>query len=172
MLKRAILLTLAMAGLALFSFAQEAAPPREGAAPGPEGGRRFDFAQMRERMMNNLRDQVGGTDEEWKAIQPKIEKIMTIQRDMRMGFGGFGGRSRGGEGGEQPQSKLAEAQRDLRAAVEKKDTPAAELTKKLAALREARAKAGDDLKATQKELKAQIKEPRQEAVLVLNGILE
>ena len=65
------------------------------------GGRgNFDPAQMRERMMTRIKEQLGATDDEWKAIEPKVDKVMTAQRESRggFGFGGFGG-GRGGPGG-------------------------------------------------------------------------
>lgn len=166
MLRRTVLWTLAIGSLAAFSLvqAQEARPRREGAGP-PQEGRRFDLGQMRERMMSNLKEQLVVSEDEWKAMQPKVEKIMTLQRDTRAGFGGFG-RMRD----EQPQSKVAEAQRDLRKAVDDKAS-AEDIAKKLTAYREARDKARDELKEVQKELKGQVK-PQQEAVLVLNGFLD
>src|SRR5205814_3579173 len=69
-----------------------------------QGRGNFDPAQMRERMMNRIKEQLGATDDEWKAISPKVEKVMTAQRESRgggfgFGGGGFGGGGRGGGGG-------------------------------------------------------------------------
>src|SRR4051812_47735368 len=59
----------------------------------------FDPAQFREQMMNRMKEQLGSNDDEWKVLSPKIEKLMTAQRDARVGFGGgFGGQRRGGGG--------------------------------------------------------------------------
>jgi opacity protein-like surface antigen len=146
-------------------------------------GGNFDPAQARERMMNALKERLGATDDEWKVLQPKIEKVMTAQRDSRGGgFGGrgnFGGRNRGNNNGQdqaqqnnnRPQSEVSKAAADLRAAIEDKSTPAEEINKKLAALREAREKARAELQAAQKELK-EVLSARQEAVLVSSGMLE
>ncbi len=142
------------------------------APPQDRGGRggRADQGQMRERMLNNIKEQMGATDEQWKALQPKVEAVMTQQRDLRSAsMGGMGG-GRGGDANA-PQTPVAQAQRDLRTAVENKDTPPAELTKKLAAFRAARDKARTELQAAQKDLKEKITPP-QEAVLVVNGLLE
>src|SRR5437867_3676371 len=68
-----------------------------GGGGGGFGGGGFDPAQMRQRMMDALKQQLGATDDEWKAIQPKVEKVMEAQRDARSGggmgmfFGGRGG---------------------------------------------------------------------------------
>ena len=131
----------------------------------------FDPAQMRERYMNSIKEQLKADDDEWKVLSPKIEKLMTAQRDARAGGFGFG-RGRGGNNGDnQPQSAVAKASADLRTALENKDTAADEIAKKLASLREARDKARADLAATQKELK-EVLTQRQEAVLVTMGMLE
>ena len=139
-------------------------------------GRRgnFDPAQMRERMMTRMKEQMGASDDEWKVLSPKIEKVMTVQRETRGGFGGFGGgggRRGGGGGDQQPTTETGKASADLRAALENKDTPADEIAKKLAAYREARDKGRAQLQAAQKELK-EVLTQRQEAVLVNMGMLE
>jgi hypothetical protein len=143
-----------------------------GAAGGNRGGRgNFDPAAMRERYMNDIKQRLGATDDDWKVLQPKLEKVMNAQRESRSG-GGFGGRTRGGGGGDtQPTTAVGKASADLRTAIDNKDTSGEELTKKLAALREARDKARADTAAAQKELK-EVLTPRQEAVLVNSGILE
>jgi hypothetical protein len=131
----------------------------------------FDPAQFREQMMNRMKEQLGSNDDEWKVLSPKIEKLMTAQRDARGGGGFGGGGRRGGNNDNQPQSATAKASAELRTALENKDTPAAEIATKLTALREARDKARADLAAVQKELK-EVLTQRQEAVLVTMGMLE
>ena len=147
------------------------------------GGRgNFDPAQMRERMMNRIKEQLGATDEEWKAIQPKVEKVMNAQRESRGGGGfGFGGGGRGGPGGggggggggadQQPTTAVGKAAQDLRTTLDSKDAAPETIAKKLGALREAREKARKDVGDAQKDLK-EILTQRQEAVLVINGMLE
>ena len=130
----------------------------------------FDPAQMRERFMNSIKEQLKADDDEWKVLSPKIEKLMTAQRDARAGGGGFGRRP-GGNTDNQPTTPVAKASADLRTVLENKDAPADEIAKKLAALREARDKARTDLQAVQKELK-EVLTQRQEAVLVTMGMLE
>jgi hypothetical protein len=73
---------------------------------GGGGGRgNFDPAQMQQRMMDNVREQLGYTnDTEWNAVQPLIQKVMDARRDV--GFGGgmgrmFRGNRGGGAGGDQ-----------------------------------------------------------------------
>jgi hypothetical protein len=135
----------------------------------------FDPAQFRERMMNSIKERLGASDDEWKVLSPKVEKVMTAQRDARGGGGGFGGPGgggrRGGGGDQQPTTETGKASADLRTALENKDTPADDIAKKLAAYREAREKGRAQLQAAQKELK-EILTQRQEAVMVNMGMLE
>jgi len=72
-----------------------------GQGGGGFGRGNFDPAQFQQRMMENIRDQLGFTnDADWNAVQPLVQKVMDTRRDV--GFGGgrlFGGRNRGGQGG-------------------------------------------------------------------------
>ena len=65
------------------------------------GGGNFDPAQMQQRMMDNIRDDLNFTnDTDWSAVQPLVQKVMDARRDV--GGGGMGrmfGRNRGGQNG-------------------------------------------------------------------------
>lgn len=76
------------------------------AQPGPGGDRgNFDPTQMRQRMMERWKQQLGADDEAWKVIEPRLTKVMELNRDtMSMGRGMFGapglrGGMMGGPGG-------------------------------------------------------------------------
>jgi len=174
---------------------------RGGGENGPGGRGNFDPEQMRQRFMQGYKDALGATDDEWKVLQPKLEKVMSAQRDARsggMGFpGGFGGRGGpgggpggapgggpggqggpggGGQGGNRGadtanQTPVAKATADLRTTIDNKSASSEEIGKKLTALREAREKAKADLVAAQKDLKELLTQ-RQEATLVMMGMLE
>jgi hypothetical protein len=67
-----------------------------------QGRGNFDPEQFRQRMMDNYKEQLEvKSDDEWKIISARIEKVMTAQRDARVGRSGFGGggqrRNRGGD---------------------------------------------------------------------------
>src|SRR6266436_3658429 len=64
--------------------------------PPPRGN--FDPAQFRQRMMDRYKERLEvKSDDEWKIISERIEKVTQAQRDARLGgFGGFGGGRRGG----------------------------------------------------------------------------
>ncbi len=158
-----------MAG-ALPAFAQQAGGPGGG---GPGGGR-FDPQQMRERMQQRIKETMGATDDEWKVLQPKVEKVQQLQMNARggFGFGGFGRRGGGGGGNDQqPTTPVGIASQDLRTTLENKDAGADVIKQKLQALRDARAKAQAEVTAAQAELK-ELLTARQEAALVSMNILE
>ncbi len=78
-------------------------PPGDigGGGPGGPGGSggNFDPAQFQKRMMDQMRQNLGVTnDDEWAAIQPLIQKIMDARREAG-GFGGMGMPGPGGPGG-------------------------------------------------------------------------
>jgi len=154
---------------------------------GPGGN--FDPAEMRQRMMERWKEQLGADDEAWKVIEPRLTKVMELSRDampggrgmfgfgMRGGPGGPGGR--GGDNANRPRfpgqenreptagEKAAEA---LNTTLENQSASAETIKQQLTALRAARVKAQQDLAAAQQDLK-QILSVRQEAILVVNGML-
>jgi hypothetical protein len=84
-------------------FAQDNNGGNGGGNGGGGGGRgNFDPAQMQQRMMDNIKDQLGFTnDTDWNAVQPLVQKVLDARRDVGGNAMGrmFGGRNRGGQGG-------------------------------------------------------------------------
>jgi hypothetical protein len=74
-----------------------------GQGGGRGGFRNMDPAQMQQRMMDRVKEELNFTNAtEWSAVQPLIQKVMDARRDV--GFGGgmgrmFGNRNRGGGAG-------------------------------------------------------------------------
>ena len=134
------------------------------------GGGPPDPAQFRQRMMDRLKEQLGATDDEFKVIQPKLEKVMTSR-----GGGMMGGMGRGrgpGGGGDQPSDNpVIKAMQDLRTTLDNKEAKADDIAGKLKALRDARDKQREDNQKAQKDLK-EVLTQRQEAVLVMWGMLD
>jgi hypothetical protein len=136
-------------------------------------------ADFRQRMMDELKKQLGAKDDEWTAMQPLVEKVFAAQMASatrgfgrgRGGPGGGGGRGQGGGSDTQASSPVQTAARDLTTALEKQDTPPDQIQAKLVALRAAKAKAKTELEAAQKALQ-EVLQPRQEAVLVSMGMLD
>ena len=164
-------------GISQTSFAQQ----DNGGPPG--GGRRnFDPAQFRQRMMDNLKEQLEVTDDtEWKAIEPLVQGVMDARMASMsgMGRGMFGGQRRrandaGNNGGDQPrrgpfgQAPSAEAEA-LQRAIDSK-APKAEVKaalEKFVAYRKAKQA---DLERAQEQLR-KVLTSRQEAIATLNGLL-
>ncbi len=140
---------------------------RRGQRPGDSAA--GDMAQrFREEMMNRMKTELGCTDEEWAILQPRIEKVMELQRALRGGpamrMGG-----RGGPGAsDAPATPEADA---LRKALENKQAPVDEVQKKLEAFRAAKKKQAAELDAARAALR-EVLTARQEAAMVLAGILE
>lgn len=177
MLKRALLLTGVVAALS-FGTAQVKA----------QGN--FDPEQMRQRMMERTREQLGVTnDDEWKVISERVEKVMTARREASNFGGGFfgrgGGRRGGNGGGDNANANAAggngggrrggffgeESQeaKDLRAAIEAK-APADEIKAKLEKYRAYKKGKEAELVKAQEKLK-EVLNARQEASAVLAGLL-
>ena len=180
----------AVSGSAMAQATGQPAQPGQPGAQQPGQGRQrgnFDPAAARQRTYDRLKADLGASDDEWKALQPKVEKLMNAQRDARGGGGrggpgGGGGRNRGGNNAPadataaaaQPTAELsavAKASAELKAAIDDKTTAAPVLAQKLAALREAKDKAKGELASAQKELRELLTQ-RQEAILVNTGRLD
>jgi hypothetical protein len=166
---------------------------QRGGGNNPGGGGPGGGQDWRQQYQDRLKEQLGATDDEFKALQPKIEKVQNLQRqNMAARFGGMGfGRRGGGPGGNNPQggpqtnnpgapggdqpaaqaNPVADASNALRTTLDNKDATAADIKAKLDALRAAKAKNHEELLAAQKELKELLSQ-RQEAVMVQMGVLD
>jgi hypothetical protein len=169
----AMFLICAMAGSAM---AQQADQGGRGGRPGRggTGGGNWDPSQWRQQALDRLKTELGAKDDEWQVLSPKVEKVMTLSFQSRFGrMRNRGGSSdRGGNntppGGDTAVSK---AQTDLQSALDDKSISADEIAKRLTALRQAKDGAKQELAKAQAELKELLNQ-RQEAVLVLNGMLD
>ncbi len=183
-MSRRILIPLLLAALMVpFAVAQdnsnnpgergERGGDRDRARGGP-GGPGGDF---RQRIMDNIKEQMGVTDdEEWKVITAKLEPVMAKRMETMGGMAGMMRSSRGRGGDDnanegRQRSAIETASRDLRTTLENKDATEDQIKEKLTTFREARDKARTELATAQKELK-EILMPRQEAVLVQYGMIE
>jgi hypothetical protein len=184
-----------------------AAQEQPGGREGREGrGERGDRAQrtpeeMRQRIeefrvqaSQRMRENLGATEEEWKVLGPRVEKVTTLQRQSRGGVGGMlmgmmGGRGgRGGPGGDRggppggappaggdanapQQSEVEQKTAALRTLLADENAKPEQIKAALTAVRDARAKSRAELETAQKELREVVTQ-RQEAQLVLMGMLE
>ena len=71
------------------AIAQEAnlAPGASVGQPGGRDGGQFQqrIEQFRQQMTDRMKQALGATDEEWKVLQPRIEKVQTLSRQTRGG---------------------------------------------------------------------------------------
>jgi hypothetical protein len=147
-----------------------------GGRGGPGGG--GNWQQM---MNDRLKTALGATDDEFAALQPKIEKVQQLQRDANGGGmrGMMGGRGRGGQGGQggqggaaaTPTSPVAAAAADLQKVLADTNAKPEDIKAKLDAYRAAKKTAKEDLVKAQEDLKGVLTQ-RQEAVLVEYGMLD
>jgi hypothetical protein len=152
---------------------------------GGRGGRfrgNFDPAQMRERMMQGIKDRLEVKDDtEWKAIQPLVEKVMELGRqvagDRMRGMFRRPGGDRGGSdnGGDQNRTRgglfgqpLPEADA-LEKAIDAKASNS-ELKAATAKLVEARKAKQAELEKAQNDLR-KVLSIRQEAIATAAGLL-
>ena len=162
---------------------------RGGQGGGPGGPGNFDPAQMRQRMAERMKEQLGVDDQAWKVMEPRLMKVMELNRQasaggrgMMFGMFGRGGRGPGGDqGGPQgdrrgrgpqgEQTALEKAMTQLRTTLENQSASPEEIKTQLTAVRQAREKAKQELAVAQQDLK-KILTLRQEAMLVEMGMLE
>ncbi len=171
-----------------------------GKVPAQDRPDNFDPEQMRQRMLERMRDQFEVKDDaEWKLISERITKVMEARRAVGGpgGFRGFGppggpggpppadaddapDRARGGpgeagasgfRGGPGGFNRESNVQAEsLRKAIESKAS-AAELKAKMAEVRTVRQKAEADLQKAQEDLR-QILSLRQEATALSLGLVK
>jgi len=142
-------------------------------------GGNFDPAEMQQRMMDNIREELNFTnDTDWSAVQPLVQKVMDARRDAG-GMGGMGrmfGRNRngggpggpGGPGGRFGQQSSPEEDA-LQKAVEA-DAPAAQIKDLLAKYKASQQAKQAKLEAAQDALKA-VLTTKQEAQACLMGLV-
>jgi len=176
---------LVMAGAAVImslGTSQLVAQPNGGGGFGGGGPRNFDPAQFRQRMMDGIKEALEVTsDDEWKVLEPRVQKIM----DTRMQMGGpgmgrfmMGRRNRGGDnppGDQGPQRRggmfgtPSQEEEALQKAIESKASKAEmkAALEKFVASRKAKQAELEKAQASLRELLT----PRQEAIATLYGLL-
>jgi len=130
------------------------------------------------RYMERLRQQLGATEEEWKVLGPKVEKLIAAQQEARAGVRGGGGGGGavgrpgfgGGTGSGEP-SAVQEAASALREATRDPDVAARDTAIALRDYRAARDRARKRATEVEQELRELLTQ-RQEAILLMNGLLE
>jgi hypothetical protein len=132
-----------------------------GSAAGGPGAMSEHFAQQRQMAFDNLKNQLQVSDEEWSVIKPRLQVVYDLVRPVPS----FGPES------VQPASPVDQKKRELREILSNKDAAADQVKAKLTALRAAQLAAVQELTKARQNLR-QIMTLRQEATLVLNGLLD
>jgi Spy/CpxP family protein refolding chaperone len=174
MLKSKSLYLLALAAIVGLGFASQAisqdSRPADTGNRGNRGTRNLE--QMRADMEKRMKESLGVTDDEWKVLQPKIDKVTTLQRESRGNMFRGMGRNRGGDQpAPEPKTDVEKAMVKLTDTLKNKDAKPEDIKAALTALRDARGKVKEELEKAQKELK-EVLTVKQEAQLVANGVLE
>ncbi|HCE45474.1 MAG TPA: hypothetical protein DET40_18190 [Lentisphaeria bacterium] len=141
-----------------------------------QGPRNFDPEKMKQQLMDNLKESLSATDEEWKVLQPLVEKVMTLSREMRasqgrMGFGPGGRRGGPGADAAQPTTEIGKANKALEEALDNSKSTPEDVKASLTAVREAKKKSEQALAKAKEDL-LKVATPRQEARLVQMGIID
>lgn len=182
MAKNKIMFSLILAAIGALTLigpanSQDSRPSRgQGGQGGQGGGHQISPDEIRQRMSDRMKEYLGATDEEWKVLEPRVEKVMKLSMESRgMGMGmrmGGWNRDRAPEAAnEEKQSDVQQAGADLRKVLENKDAKPEEISKAVTALREARSKVKAELVKAQKELQ-EVVTVRQEAQLVVFNLLD
>ncbi len=151
-------------------------PP--GGGRGGRGGN-FDPAQMQQRMLENIREQMDVKDDaEWKIIADRITKVNEARRDIGFGGGGMrrmfrppGGDTQNADQGRRrfgPEPSAEETA--LEKAIDSK-APKAELKAAMTKFRAAKKEKEAKLEAAQEEL-LKVVDTKQEALLLSMGIVK
>ncbi len=167
---------LVLAGIATLSLGAMSTMAQPQDNQGRPGRGNFDPAQMRQFMMDRMKQTLEITDDaEWKAIQPLIEKVTEARMAAApgMGRGMFGGRRGGGDNtsdrrpnfGPQPSPEVEALQR----AIDGKASNS-ELKTAIAKVAEYRKTKQAELEKAQAELR-KVLSVRQEAIATANGWL-
>jgi hypothetical protein len=113
------------------------------------------------RAVEDIKGQLGVSDEEWKVIQPRVEAVYNLVHP----------KPQFGRPNVSQMSPVDQRKRELREILSNKDAAADQVKAKLTALRAAQLAAAQELTKARQDLR-QIMTLRQEATLVLNGLLD
>ena len=178
MMRQKVLLVLVAAAVAGMFWIGQAISQQGDDATERGGRRQRDPEEMRKRMeegrkraAERMRESLGATEEEWKVLQPRIEKVQTLLWQSRAGTRGMMWRSERRERAPREQTEVEKAAGALRKILENKESKPADIKAALGPLRQAREKVEQELAKARKDLR-EVVTVRQEAQLVLMGLLE
>jgi Spy/CpxP family protein refolding chaperone len=138
----------------------------------------FDPAQFQQRIMDNIKESLEVTDDaEWKALEPRVQKVLDLRRQSMSGMGrGMFGRNRGGNTqGDQSRPRggfFGAPSPDMEALQKAIDGKASnsEMKAAIAKFQESRKAKQAELEKAQADLR-QVLTVRQEAIALSEGLL-
>jgi DNA repair exonuclease SbcCD ATPase subunit len=119
------------------------------------------MAAQRQRAFEELKDHLQVSEKEWPVVKPRLQAVYDLVRPVRPMMGR----------NEQPQTEVEQRTRELREVLQGDNPPLDQIKAKLTALRAARERANQNVAQARQNLR-EIMNLRQEAVLVLNGLLD
>jgi chromosome segregation ATPase len=128
----------------------------------PEEMRKIMDEQMalqRARAVENLKEQLGVSEAEWTVVRPRLEAVYERVHAQPV------------RGNVEPTTPVEQRRKELRELLRDENAEAEQIKARLSALRAEKEKARQELAKARRELQ-QIMTLRQEAVLVLAGLLE
>ena len=118
-------------------------------------------AWERKRAVEDLKEQLGVSDQEWTVIRPRVQVVYDlVHPPLRIR-----------PGSAQPTNDVERRRRDLQELLRDEKAQAEKIKARLTALRAAKERATQELSRARQSLR-QLMTVRQEAVLVLNGLLD
>jgi len=117
--------------------------------------------QEHQRAIEDFKDRLGVSDKEWPVVKPRIEKVYNLMHPLPQMR----------PGNEQAKTEVEHRSNELRELLHKEGTGADQIKAKLTALRAAKERAAQEL-ATAKQSLRQLMTLRQEAEMVLSGLLD
>ncbi|HSW02750.1 MAG TPA: hypothetical protein VLI39_21480 [Sedimentisphaerales bacterium] len=119
-------------------------------------------AWERTRAIEDIRGQLEVAEAEWSVLKPRVEAVYKLVHPQPQS---------GGPGNMGPMSPVDRSKNELRQMLANKDAPADQIKAKLTALRAAQEHSRQELTKARQNLR-QLLTLRQEAALVLNGLLD
>jgi flagellar motility protein MotE (MotC chaperone) len=117
--------------------------------------------QDRRRAIEDLREQLGVPEGEWAVVKPRLEAVYSLRHSG----------ARAGPGNESKRTEVEQKSSELRGLLRNEGAATDQIKAGLTALRAAKERARQELATAQQNLR-QILTLRQEALLVLNGLLD
>jgi hypothetical protein len=117
--------------------------------------------QDQRRAIEDFKVRLGVSDKDWPAIKPRIERVYTLVHPL----------PQMGTGSERPRTEVQRRSSELRDLLRSEGAAVDRIKAALAVLRAAKEKAAQELAAAKQDLR-QLMTVRQEAELVLSGLLD